>query len=310
MPNIFTAGWWVIIGKQNTDVLSTTAVNNLVIIVYYDVCYTYRSSRSKEGFRQKCLYRSGGTFCSHSEWTSANVPIPAHFIVSYLGPEQSRALPMMHALNWCKVKKSTCEYWKVVPHVTSAFVALTVYIYTDVPAAIWRFIWHNWTCSQTTVISGYVLRQCLHKGPLICTSHLRCTTITCYPPPKKNQSMSVIYGDNFLHHSQSFRIMVKGWKWDPRIWYDLLYNWPSTHKMACKYLHADQSYDGMHLLLHWTTLYVMHDRYARILSVQWRPFWTFLMATITRTTWCILTFVMICYTPGHQYTHFHANIHM
>ena len=34
--------------------------------------------------------------------------------------------------------------------------------------------------------------------------------------------MSVIYGDNFLHHSQSFRIMVKGWKWDPRSWYDLI----------------------------------------------------------------------------------------
>ena len=68
--------------------------------------------------------------------------------------------------------------------------------------------------------------------------------------------MSVIYGDNLLHHSQSFRIMVKGWKWDPRIWYDLLYNWPSTHKMSCKYLHADQSYDGMHLLPHRTTLYM------------------------------------------------------
>ena len=76
----------------------------------------------------------------------------------------------------------------------------------------------------------YVLRQCLHKGPLICTSHSRCTTITYYP---NKQTMSVIYGDNFLHHFPSFRIMVKGWKWDPRIWYDLLYNWPSTHKMSC-----------------------------------------------------------------------------
>ena len=80
--------------------LSTTAVNDLVMIVSYDPCYTHRSSRSKEGFRQKCWYRSGGTFCCHSEWTtSANVPIPAHSIVSYLGPKQSRALPMMHALN-------------------------------------------------------------------------------------------------------------------------------------------------------------------------------------------------------------------
>ena len=109
--------------------------------------------------------------------------------------------------------------------------------------------------------------------------------------PTKNQTMSVIYGDNLWHHSQSFRIMVKGWKWDPRIWYDLLSNWPSTHKMSCKYLHADQSYDGMHLLLHWTTLCVMHEIYTRILSVQWRPFWKFLMTAITRTRWCILTFL-------------------
>ena len=159
----------VIIGKHNTDVLST-AVNDLVMIVYYDPCYTHRSSRSKEGFRQKCWYRSGGTCCSHSEWTiSANVPIPAHSIVSYIGPEQSRALPMMHALNWRKVKKSTWEYWKVVPHVTNAFVALTVYIYTDVPAAILRSIWHNWTCSQTTVM--FQDNACSHgnKGPRICT---------------------------------------------------------------------------------------------------------------------------------------------
>ena len=85
--------------------------------------------------------------------------------------------------------------------------------------------------------------------------------------PQTKQTMPVIYGDNLLHHSQSFRIMVKGWKWDPRIWYDLLYNWPSTHKISCKYLHADQSYDGMHLLPHWTTLYVMHERHAFECSV-------------------------------------------
>ena len=59
--------------------------------------------------------------------------------------------------------------------------------------------------------------------------------------------------------------MVNGWKWDPRIWYDLLYNWSSTHKMSCKYSHVDQSYDGMHRLPHWTTLYVMHERHARSL---------------------------------------------
>ena len=99
----------------------------------------------------------------------------------------------------------------------------------------------------------------------------------------EKRTMSVIYADNVWHHSQYFRIMVKGWKWDPHIWYDLLYNWPSTHNISCKYLHVDQNYDGMHPLPHWTTLYVMHERHARILSFQWRPFWKFFMAAITRT---------------------------
>ena len=150
--------------------LSTTVtpVNDLVMLLYYDPCYAHRSSRSKEGFHQNCWYRSGGACCSHSEWmnsTSRNVPIPAHSVVSYLGPEQSR---FQWRTPWTgcdttssfhgKVKKSAWECWKVVPHVTNAFVILTVYIYTDVPAAIWRFIWHNWTWSQTTV---NVLGQCL-----------------------------------------------------------------------------------------------------------------------------------------------------
>ena len=59
----------VIIGTHNTDVLSTTAGNDLVMILYYDTCYAHRSSRSEEGFYQKCSYRYGGTCCSHSEWT-------------------------------------------------------------------------------------------------------------------------------------------------------------------------------------------------------------------------------------------------
>ena len=58
----------VIIGTHNTDVLSTKAVNDLVMILYYDACYAHRSSSSK-GFHHKCSYRSGGTCCSHTEWT-------------------------------------------------------------------------------------------------------------------------------------------------------------------------------------------------------------------------------------------------
>ena len=38
------------------------------------------------------------------------------------------------------------------------------------------------------------------------TSHARCTAVACF------ESMSVIYGDNVWHHSQSFLIMTKGWK--------------------------------------------------------------------------------------------------
>ena len=56
----------VIIGTHNTDVLSTKAVNDLVMILYYDACYAHRSSSSK-GFHHKCSYRSGGTCCSHTE---------------------------------------------------------------------------------------------------------------------------------------------------------------------------------------------------------------------------------------------------
>ena len=109
--------------------------------------------------------------------------------------------------------------------------------------------------------------------------------------------MSVLYADNIWHHSQSFRIMVKGWKWDPHIWYDVLYNWPSTHKISCKYLNVDQSYDGMHLFPHWTTLYVMHERHfefslAAILKI--------LNGGYHKNQVMYPHIFMICYTAGHQ----------
>ena len=59
----------VIIGTHNTDVLSTKAVNGLVMILYYDSCYAHRSSSSKGFHHHTCSYRSGGTCCSHTEWT-------------------------------------------------------------------------------------------------------------------------------------------------------------------------------------------------------------------------------------------------
>ena len=53
------------------------------------------------------------------------MPIHAHSIVSYFGPEQSRSLPMMHALNWHE-------------EINMGIFALTVDIYTVVPAAIMK----------------------------------------------------------------------------------------------------------------------------------------------------------------------------
>ena len=144
----------VIIGKHNSDVLSTTAVNDLVMIVYYDPCYTHRSSRSKEGFRQKCWYRSGGTFCCHSEWTtSANVPIHAHSIVSYLWPEQSRALPMMHALNWHEeINMGILKSCHTCNQCICRFDGLHIYKCSGCNMKVHMTRWHNWTCSQTTVM--------------------------------------------------------------------------------------------------------------------------------------------------------------
>ena len=35
----------------------------------------------------------------------------------------------------------------------------------------------------------------------------------------------------------------------PSIWYDLLYSWPSIHKIPCKYSHVDQSYSKFEFLV-------------------------------------------------------------
>ena len=158
----------VMIGTYNTEVLSATAVNDLVMILYYDPCYTHRSSRSKEGFHQKCWYRSGGTCCSHSAWTRLlwMCPLLSTLLFLILDPNNQEHFQWCTLWTGCdttssfhgKVKISAWECWKVVPHVTNAFATLTVYMYTYVPVAICRFMWHNWTCSQTTV---NVLRQCL-----------------------------------------------------------------------------------------------------------------------------------------------------
>ena len=54
----------------------------------------------------------------------------------------------------------------------------------------------------------------------------------------------------------------------------------------------------------------MQTKVITVLSFKWWPFWKFLMTAITITRWYVLTFCMICYIAGHQYTQFHANIHM
>ena len=76
----------------------------------------------------------------------------------------------------------------------------------------------------------------------------------------------------------------------PHILYDLLHSWPSIHKSSCKYSHVDQSYSNF--------------------EFRWWPFWNKIVEAITRIRWYVLKFGMICYTANHQYTKFHANIHM
>ena len=76
----------VIIGTHSTDVLSAKAVNDLVLILYYDACYAHRSSSSK-GFHHKCSYRS--------------VPIPVHSLFLILDPNHQEHFHwLIHALNW------------------------------------------------------------------------------------------------------------------------------------------------------------------------------------------------------------------
>ena len=151
----------VIIGTHNTDVLSTKAVNDLVMILYSDARYAHRSSSSK-GFHHKCSYRSGGTFCSHIEWTRllGMCPFLSTLLFLILDPNHQEHFHWYMPWTGCDTTSSFHgKMKKVVPHVTNAFVTLTVYIYnTDFPAAMWRFIWHDWTCSQTTV---NVLRRCM-----------------------------------------------------------------------------------------------------------------------------------------------------
>ena len=76
----------------------------------------------------------------------------------------------------------------------------------------------------------------------------------------------------------------------PHICYDVLHTWSPMHKLSCTYSHVDQSYNNLKFLV------------AAILK--------FLMAAITRIRWYVLTFCMMCYIAVHQYTKFHANIHM
>ena len=151
----------VIIGTHNTDILSTKAVNDLVMILYYDACYADRSSSSK-GFHHRCSYRSGGSCSSHTELTRllGMCPFLSTLLLLILDPNHQEHFHWYMPWTGCdttysfhgKMKKScpTCNQW---------FVTLTVYIYnTDFLAAMWRFIWHDWTCSQTTV---NVLRRCM-----------------------------------------------------------------------------------------------------------------------------------------------------
>ena len=134
--------------------------------------------------------------------TSANVPIPAHSIVSYLGPEQSRALPMMHALNWHEeINMGILKSCPTCNQCICCFDGLHIYRCSGCKMKVHM--------TQLNMFSNhrYVLRQCLHKGPLICTSHSRCTTIIYYP--KKDHVSNIWRSPRehallvFLHHYTS-----------------------------------------------------------------------------------------------------------
>ena len=76
----------------------------------------------------------------------------------------------------------------------------------------------------------------------------------------------------------------------PHILYDVLHSCPSIHEMYCKYSHVDQSYNNFEFLV------------AAILKKNNGGHYM-------NHVICPQIFGMICYTAGHKYKNFHANIH-
>ena len=145
----------VIIGTHNTVVLSTAAVNDIYIMIH--VTHTAHQGQKKVFIRNvdTDLVVLGVAIVNELDFWECAHSCPLLFLI--LDPNNQEHFQWCMPWTGCdttssfhgKVRKSAWECWKVVPHVTKCICHL--YMYTYVPAAIWRFIWHNWTCSQTTV---------------------------------------------------------------------------------------------------------------------------------------------------------------
>ena len=72
----------------------------------------------------------------------------------------------------------------------------------------------------------------------------------------------------------------------PHICYDLLHSWSPINKCSCKYSHVDQSYNNFKFLVA-AILKNVNGGYPKNQVI-----------------------CMMCYIAVHQYTQFHANIHM
>ena len=117
------------------------------------------------------------------------------------------------------------------------YTQITKYDWKKFYNYLWRHIWPVYPISVAARVWTLTDRLCTRTFRVCTPTLLKSVPFAAQRGSDplsmlwEKPTMSVIYADNVWHHSQSFRIMVKGWKWDPHIWYDVLYNLPSTHKI-------------------------------------------------------------------------------
>ena len=115
----------VIIGTHNTDVLSTKAVNDLVMILYYDACYAHRSLSSKD-----LIINVHTDLVVLAVATLNELDFLSTLLFLILDPNHQEHFHWYTCLELAVIQLlvSMVRWRKVVPHVTNAFVTLTVYI--------------------------------------------------------------------------------------------------------------------------------------------------------------------------------------